>query len=102
MTIQSLGGDHLHLACDGDSCSGYLTCHGMNEDELLLAAEERGWRIDWEVGLQFCPGPWHTIHECVVCGTVATNSVTPVTERAGEFVRGQEEWYCDRHWDPGP
>jgi hypothetical protein len=84
-----LPGDHLHLACDmpGGTLQG-PTLHGASEDELLDLAQARGWNIDRELGLHFCP--LTTVHDCDVCAAPTRMAIS----EAGTSLT----YYCAEHW----
>ena len=64
----------------------------MTEAELLGLAEERGWHIEREWGLHYCP--LTTMHECAQCGAPTRSSVTDAST-------GHVAYYCERCW-PDP
>jgi hypothetical protein len=101
MAIRQHPNDHIELVCDLEGCTfqGPLR-RGITEDELLDIADAKGWNIDREFGLHYCP--LTTMHECSVCGAPTRSAVGPgvtLTER-GEFVSSGDgaTYYCREHW----
>lgn len=93
MTIHRLPGDHLYLTCDTPDCTFEgPTLHGVTEDELLDFAEARGWNIERDFGLHYCP--LTTTHECSVCGAPTRSSIT-------DAATGETTYYCDDHFADG-
>jgi hypothetical protein len=90
MSIKALGGGHLYLGCDLPGCAFEGPTMRATEDERLDLAESRGWNIDREFGLHYCP--LSTMHECSVCGAPTRNSITDANTR-------EVPYYCDEHFD---
>jgi hypothetical protein len=89
MSIKELGGGHVHLNCDLSGCTFEGPTMRGTEDELLDFAESRGWNIDREFGLHYCP--LTTMHDCAICGAPTRNSVRDAST-------GEVTYYCDEHW----
>jgi hypothetical protein len=89
MAIEQLPGDHLHLVCDLPGCTFEgPTLHAASEGELLDMAEARGWSIERELGLHYCP--LTTVRDCEVCGAPTRSA------RGGPG--GRLTYYCAAHW----
>lgn len=92
MAIERLAGDHLYLRCDTPDCTFEgPTLHNVTEDELLDFAEARGWNVNREFGLHYCP--LTTMHDCAVCGAPTRDSIRDAA--------GVVTYYCDEHFGDG-
>lgn len=97
MPIEVLDDGRVHLTCDavsaaGRRCDSSLSRHDVSEAAVLHEAGGRGWEIHRDLGLYYCPSPWHTIQACRVCGAVAMHPITPVDREI--------RWYCGEHYGP--